>query len=873
MYGENQNNFINNEEYIENNKNNIENSTITEETVIYNEGMEDDYLFSKDNKVKMNQTNKLEENRNKQKFKIINPSKKTSERQSPKISLENQINHPNKTKKRKIKAQVEPIMDEENNNDEKITTNELFKKAFENNINKGFPSNELDIEGNTLSTKITEALYDKYVGQNYQKSKHLDIYSKIKDEEIRQEREATKTKEDAQKIYSMIIRQEDYEKLKSNKKKDRQREMKNKINEECIFIPNGKKKVSSRTPNDFYIDQQKFIEKKEEIIHKMTQNILDKETKNANVALISKYSEKLANNKNPNESLEEFCKRLAQEKLKNIKEVLEAPREEKKLTRKELKNLTDKLHKEGETFKNNRVKKEQEQINKIKKLEKNDFVLQKSKKVIFDKFISIYEKTLNELFNKNGNFQINYNEYKEILNCLGFIKNNSNHEILVKESFNSFNPQEDKIDTYSFLIFALTALGIYKGNNEKVAENLTIIKTEEERVEDNKRQNNEKNILNTNNNINTSNINKKTQNKTSSELIKSYLPDLDLQKYGYSEKDCKIIKTKFLPFVSGISESWAKDLFKRRQERRDKLDEIHKKNNIEVLKKLERNIKKEEKIIDSYRKKVLKTGFQDNNVINKEKDKDKSNKLNKTKSFKAQDMYELLQKKKQRELDALKAKQEEDILQKCAFQLNSKMKPVNKNEVAKAKNIEELYIEGKNSYLKKMKQEDKGPDSNNENEKNCTFKPVIKDYTGNYFENNPLKEDKSFNFEIKKKEKIREEKGDTNKEVIKHVDFGIEPKSNKEDICKRVIPNKTEKLNENIENDFIWYNDFEEENDKNLLKIGVNLDNNKKDMLSISPEDDCIKVVEDFCNKHELNEEKKIRLIRVIKEKMRKKES
>ena len=873
MYGENQNNFINNEEYIENNKNNIENSTITEETVIYNEGMEDDYLFSKDNKVKMNQTNKLEENINKQKFKIINPSKKTSERQSPKISLENQINHPNKTKKRKIKAQVEPIMDEENNNDEKITTNELFKKAFENNINKGFPSNELDIEGNTLSTKITEALYDKYVGQNYQKSKHLDIYSKIKDEEIRQEREATKTKEDAQKIYSMIIRQEDYEKLKSNKKKDRQREMKNKINEECIFIPNGKKKVSSRTPNDFYIDQQKFIEKKEEIIHKMTQNILDKETKNANVALISKYSEKLANNKNPNESLEEFCKRLAQEKLKNIKEVLEAPREEKKLTRKELKNLTDKLHKEGETFKNNRVKKEQEQINKIKKLEKNDFVLQKSKKVIFDKFISIYEKTLNELFNKNGNFQINYNEYKEILNCLGFIKNNSNHEILVKESFNSFNPQEDKIDTYSFLIFALTALGIYKGNNEKVAENLTIIKTEEERVEDNKRQNNEKNILNTNNNINTSNINKKTQNKTSSELIKSYLPDLDLQKYGYSEKDCKIIKTKFLPFVSGISESWAKDLFKRRQERRDKLDEIHKKNNIEVLKKLERNIKKEEKIIDSYRKKVLKTGFQDNNVINKEKDKDKSNKLNKTKSFKAQDMYELLQKKKQRELDALKAKQEEDILQKCAFQLNSKMKPVNKNEVAKAKNIEELYIEGKNSYLKKMKQEDKGPDSNNENEKNCTFKPVIKDYTGNYFENNPLKEDKSFNFEIKKKEKIREEKGDTNKEVIKHVDFGIEPKSNKEDICKRVIPNKTEKLNENIENDFIWYNDFEEENDKNLLKIGVNLDNNKKDMLSISPEDDCIKVVEDFCNKHELNEEKKIRLIRVIKEKMRKKES
>ena len=99
------------------------------------------------------------------------------------------------------------------------------------NSNKGFSSIELDNEGNTLSTKVTEVLYDKFVGQNIQKSKHLDIYSKIKDEEIRQGREATRTKDDAKKINDMIVRQEDYEKLKSDKKKDRQREIKNKINE------------------------------------------------------------------------------------------------------------------------------------------------------------------------------------------------------------------------------------------------------------------------------------------------------------------------------------------------------------------------------------------------------------------------------------------------------------------------------------------------------------------------------------------------------------------------------------------------------------------------------------------------------------------
>ena len=41
--------------------------------------------------------------------------------------------------------------------------------------------------------------------------------STIKDEEIRQGRNATRTKGDAQKINNMIVRQEDYEKLKSDK--------------------------------------------------------------------------------------------------------------------------------------------------------------------------------------------------------------------------------------------------------------------------------------------------------------------------------------------------------------------------------------------------------------------------------------------------------------------------------------------------------------------------------------------------------------------------------------------------------------------------------------------------------------------------------
>lgn len=84
--------------------------------------------------------------------------------------------------------------------------------------------------------------------------------------------------------------------------------------------------------------------------------------------------------------------------------------------------MTEKLHKEKEIFKINREKKEQEQISQIKKMEKNDFVLEKSKKVLFNKFISNYEKILMQLFNKTDNFQITYEEFKNMMNCLGFIK-------------------------------------------------------------------------------------------------------------------------------------------------------------------------------------------------------------------------------------------------------------------------------------------------------------------------------------------------------------------------------------------------------------------------------------------------------------------
>ena len=81
----------------------------------------------------------------------------------------------------------------------------------------------------------------------------------------------------------MIERQEKYEEIKHDKKIGRQRELKNKIKKECVFIPNGKKdniiQEKMRTPSDFYSDQKKYVAKTEEYINKLAKDKIDGEEK------------------------------------------------------------------------------------------------------------------------------------------------------------------------------------------------------------------------------------------------------------------------------------------------------------------------------------------------------------------------------------------------------------------------------------------------------------------------------------------------------------------------------------------------------------------------------------------------------------------
>ena len=103
--------------------------------------------------------------------------------------------------------------------------------------------------------------------------------------------------------------------------------------------------------------------------------------------------------------------------------------------------------------------------------------------------------------------------------------------------------------------------------------------------------------------------------------------------------------------------------------------------------------------------------------------------------------------------------------------------------------------------------------------------------------------------------------------------FDIEPKSNKDNIDKRVAQKRGEKVVNNVKNEFKDFGNFDGKGNQVVIKIEVNLENNKTELLVIQPEDDYLKVVDNFCAKFELNDDKKNRLIRAIKDKMRKKEN
>ena len=135
-----------------------------------------------------------------------------------------------------------------------------------------------------------------------------------------------------------------------------------------------------------------------------------------NVNLTCKESQRIASTKNPNETKEQFAKRLYSAKIKKVKESLEKPIKEKKLTKEQINKLSNKLYTEGQTFRHNKNQKQKEKLLGELNNANGELISETSNKVLINKFINNYNKILLKLFNKNDNFQMNIDEYKLILN-------------------------------------------------------------------------------------------------------------------------------------------------------------------------------------------------------------------------------------------------------------------------------------------------------------------------------------------------------------------------------------------------------------------------------------------------------------------------
>ena len=131
------------------------------------------------NKNNKNKSNSKKNNNNKPKNITKNKKQIFSNRNNNNkiIKIENQ-----KPQKNKFHLYYSPKFDFAKKKHKKVeqttTPDDLFAKALEKSKFKNIKKPEHNQEGDTVSTKVVDILYDKYIGKNGNKVKNLDVISK-----------------------------------------------------------------------------------------------------------------------------------------------------------------------------------------------------------------------------------------------------------------------------------------------------------------------------------------------------------------------------------------------------------------------------------------------------------------------------------------------------------------------------------------------------------------------------------------------------------------------------------------------------------------------------------------------------------------------
>jgi len=252
--------------------------------------------------------------------------------------------------------------------------------------------------------------------------------------------------------------------------------------------------------------------------------------------------------------------------------------------------------------------------------------------------------------------------------------------------------------------------------------------------------------------------------------------------------------------------------------------------------------------------------------------------------LKLDEAYNILRKKKENEIAKIKIQQQEDEMKHCTFHPNSDKKK--STEINIKETVQKLYIDGVTKQKAKMNEEKKEEALSEE----CCFNPKVNKFNSHVFDVNPLLHDELIKKEVerferarveRKLQEIQKKKGINNLKQYKNLDlllkeedlplwhFGIERKNHRESIELSNRKEKNYSVNTQTRSSFKQTNKTKQNAKNVLLNIEVNIDDsNRIEKLEICQNDDPMSVVDAFCTKFNLTEDKKLRLKKIIEEKL-----
>ena len=379
------------------------------------------------------------------------------------------------------------------------------------------------IDNATLKTKIKPIDFNN---QNpFDERSNDEFLSKL----LEKERKTEGKKLSEGRMKAVYDRFKDYKKGVENKVKELKVAKEEKIKEECSFQPKViSKGEGKRNPAQFLKDQLDYNQRVKEKIEAKRKEKIDNEIKESSIKVIDKNSEMIAESKNAGQTREDIIAKLAESK-KNYAELNEEKSYNNKpsvrLTEEEIENNVRRLTKERSEIreKNKKLKEEKDKNERaLKEYRAGDV----TNKMFFEKFAGAFIESLRKLKEKinadskenneqndqntknvdeNNNIKLSFEQYVELLKDLGWAKEKQGEEALIRESFCKYlNPENNTISSYSFLVFALAAIGVYKGNDNK------------------------------------------TDNITT--LIKGRFKDFDNEKFALTEKQASLIRQKYISF-------------------------------------------------------------------------------------------------------------------------------------------------------------------------------------------------------------------------------------------------------------------------------------------------------------------------------------